>query len=110
MLVQTWDKNTIDFLKGALTGWLEYAHRNNFLTAELDAIRILFPRRKHIHDPAPPSVFSMSIHEILSVLVIFSQSLNQVITADGISGFQLAKKSSQILKFGNGFEKSGKVG
>jgi hypothetical protein len=93
-----------------LVGGLEYAHRNHFLTAELDAIRILFPRRKHIHDAASPSVFPMGIHEILFEITIFSQFLNQVVSAGGISWFQLAKESSQILRSGNGFEKSRKIG
>jgi hypothetical protein len=92
-----------------LVGWLEHSHRNHIVTAVLDAIGILLPRRKNIHNPASPCVFSVSIHEILFGIPVFPQSLDQAIAADRIPWFQFTKELSQILRPGYRLEKSRKI-
>jgi hypothetical protein len=52
----------------------------------------------------------MSINEILFSIPVFPQSLDQAIAADRIPWFQLTKELSQILRPGDRFEKSRKIG
>jgi hypothetical protein len=110
IFVQTRDDDATDFLKRALGGRLELSHRNHIITAELDAVRILLPRRKNIHDPTSPSVFPMGIDEILPGIPEISQSTNQPVMTDGFSWFQFTKQLSQFLRSGDWLEKPGKIG